>query len=120
MPNKKIYTSSGTVAFVYDSRAGNDRILFTPATHHTIMHGGTNYAVFLRDPPSESRPTAAKMLQLKNGHARIEVDDAGRDVFTKLGPAATASEIGVDIDVHIDGDKLLLRGATVPAKSHTK
>ena len=120
MSDKKTYTSSGTVALVYDSCAGKDRILFTSATHHIIQHRRAKYAVFLHDPRPESRPTAAKMLELKDGHVTIEVDDTGRDVFTKLSPTATASEIGVDINVHIQGDKLLLRGATVPSRSHTK
>ena len=119
MPDKTIFTSSGTVALVYDSRAGDNHILFTPATHHTIQHDRTKYAVFLGDPPSDSGPTVAKMLELKHKYVRIEVDDAGRHVFDMLGPAASGA-FGVDIDVHIDGDKLLLRGATIPSKSHTK
>ena len=117
MPDNTIYTSSGTVAL--SSRAGDNHLLFTPATHHSTEHGGTTYAVFLPDPPSGGDPIAAKLLELKDKHVRVEVDDADLRVFDMLGWAASGT-VGVDIDVHVDGDKLVLKGATVPAKSHTK
>ena len=117
MPDSTIYTSSGTVAL--SSRAGNNHLRFTPATHHSTEHGGTTYAVFLPDPPSGSDPIPAKLAELKDKYVRVEVDDAGLRFFDMLGRAASGA-FGVDIDVHVDGDKLVLRGATVPAKSHTK
>lgn len=119
MSNKKTYTSSGTIALVYDSCADKDHILFAPATHHTIQHGRRKFAVFVPDQPSESVPVGAKMLELtEGGTVKIEASDASR-VIKRLGPAAF-SNIGVDISVRIDGDNLRLRGAIIPSISHTK
>ena len=115
------FWSSGTIQLEYGQDGQVSGIQLTPTKHHTIEHLGKKYAVFVPDnlPYAGPRSLDFKAVELKEVSVSIDAGTPWSPMLHDLALAATAS-VAVDILVKINGEKLCLRRAVVPARSHTK
>jgi len=126
-PTAQKLSSSGTIKLNYICESTSN-LYFTPAKSHTIDHLN-KYAIFVPEPPPDSpcQPDS-KAVQLKEGHVEIKIYCLENVYMLHALTLAAIKSVAVDISVEIKkaneekckaGD-LILKGAVVPSRSHTK